>query len=447
LKNKSNNAIDSGTDSARRLRRQQGLVLLLLFSGYAAYYFCRANLSVAMPLIADELHAHGMDRGTALIRISEITSLGVLAYAAGKLLLTGFADLWGGRRAFLLGLAGAAGFTLLFAWGGGLPVFTIAWIGNRLTQSVGWAGLVKVCSRWFDFSSYGTIVGILSLSYLVGDAVARQSMGLLIEHGSGWRTVFVFAAAVAVLLWLLNFFFLRESRAEAGHAEARENPLNVFADASAPANTIGSLLKRLLTNVPFLLVCALSFGCTVVRETFNTWTPTYLNQSAGYAVGRAASLSAIFPAVGAVSVLATGWLSDRLGATGRSLILVIGLAATTIALAFLGAVKTGPVGAIVALILIGITAFCLLGPYSYLGGAMALDFGGKQAGASASGIIDGIGYLGGALAGVGVAQVSVAFGWRGVFTALAAVCAVSAVAAGWLYVHQARVIRAKRNLM
>jgi OPA family glycerol-3-phosphate transporter-like MFS transporter len=428
---------------ARRLRRQQGIVLLLLFLGYAAYYFCRANLSVATPLIVDELHAQGMDRGKALIRISEITSLGVLAYAIGKLLLTGIADLWGGRRAFLLGLTGAAGFTLLFAMGGGLPIFTIAWLGNRLTQSIGWAGLLKVCSRWFDFSSYGTIVGVLSLSYLVGDAVARESMGVLIEHGSGWRTVFLFAAAVAALLWILNFFFLRESRVGAGHADARENPLNVFADASAPANTLGSLLKRLLTNVPFLLVCALSFGCTVVRESFNAWTPTYLNQSAGFAVGRAASLSAIFPAVGAVSVLATGWLSDRLGPNGRSLILVIGLTATTVALAFLGAVKSGPVEAVVALVLIGVTAFCLLGPYSYLGGAMALDFGGKQAGATASGIIDGIGYLGGTLAGFGVARISVAFGWRGVFTALAVVCTLAAVAAGLLYFHQARRMRAR----
>lgn len=72
--------------------------MLLLVSGYAAYYFCRANLSVATPLIVDELHAHGVDRGTALIRINEITSLGVLAYALGKLVLTGFADLWGGKH-------------------------------------------------------------------------------------------------------------------------------------------------------------------------------------------------------------------------------------------------------------------------------------------------------------------------------------------------------------
>jgi sugar phosphate permease len=97
-----------------------------------------------------------------------------------------------------------------------------------------------------------------------------------------------------------------------------------------------------------------------------------------------------------------------------------------------------------ALLLIGITAFFLLGPYSYLGGAMALDFGGKHAGASASGIIDGVGYLGGTLAGIGVARISVAFGWRGVFVSLAELCGVSTVAAAWLCIHQVNLTRSNR---
>ena len=39
--------------------------------------------------------------------------------------------------------------------------------------------------------------GILSISYLVGDALARQQMGMLIERGYGWRALFLFAAIVA----------------------------------------------------------------------------------------------------------------------------------------------------------------------------------------------------------------------------------------------------------
>jgi sugar phosphate permease len=81
-----------------------------------------------------------------------------------------------------------------------------------------------------------------------------------------------------------------------------------------------------------------------------------------------------------------------------------------------------------------VVAFCLLGPYSYLGGAFALDFGGKQASAASSGIIDGIGYLGGVLAGDSVARLSVALGWEGVFVMLAGVSAVAAACAGMLHV-------------
>jgi sugar phosphate permease len=64
---------------------------------------------------------------------------------------------------------------------------------------------------------------------------------------------------------------------------------------------------------------------------------------------------------------------------------------------------------------------------------MALDFGGKQGSAVSSGIIDGVGYLGGVFAGDSVARLSVMFGWRGVFLTLAAISAIAALGAGYLH--------------
>jgi sugar phosphate permease len=64
---------------------------------------------------------------------------------------------------------------------------------------------------------------------------------------------------------------------------------------------------------------------------------------------------------------------------------------------------------------------------------MALDFGGKKAGATISGVIDGVGYLGAAAAGDGIARLSVHTGWQGVYLALAAVSLLAAVGAGRLY--------------
>ncbi|HTD30374.1 MAG TPA: hypothetical protein VK650_02345, partial [Steroidobacteraceae bacterium] len=75
---------------------------------------------------------------------------------------------------------------------------------------------------------------------------------------------------------------------------------------------------------------------------------------------------------------------------------------------------------------------------SFLPGAFALDFGGKEAGAAASGLVDGTGYLGGVLAGTVMARLAVAFGWGGVFITLALVSALAALGAGYLYMLNAR---------
>lgn len=422
--------------AARSLRTRQGLTLALLFGGYAAYYFCRADLSAAMPLLVSELAERGLPRAEAVVHLGTAYSAGVLAYALGKLALGGLGDYWGGRRSFLLGLGGATVFTLAFAAGGGLPVFTLAWIGNRLTQSVGWAGLLKVSSRWFDYTTHGTVIGFLSLSYLVGDALARPAMGLLIANGAGWRTLFCFAAAVAGAFFVANLILLRESRTELGHPEAEPSPRSLYgAGAGHSGGGLIAFFRPLLTSPAFGLVCLLSFGCTIVRETFNIWTPVYLKDSAGFSAASAASLSAVFPAVGAVSLVATGWLGDRLGSRARPLLLLGGLAACAATLATL-ALPADTFAPALVVALIGLVAFCLLGPYSYLGGVFALEFGGRRGGAASSGIIDGVGYLGGVLAGDGVARIAVALGWRGVFLSLAGVCAASALAAADLYRRQ-----------
>jgi OPA family glycerol-3-phosphate transporter-like MFS transporter len=419
------------------LAAKQVLVVALLFAGYASYYFCRSDLSVAMPMLADELKRSGMNGDAAMIRLGAMVSFGVMAYAAGKLLLGGLGDWWGGRQSFLGGLTGALVFTILFTLGGSLPIFTLAWIGNRVVQSVGWAGLVKVCSQWFSYKSYGTVIGILSLSFLIGDAVAREWMGLLIGKGYGWRALFYLAAIVSAVVLIANLFLLKETRTAFGYSEPEVNPLNVFRKTNAGGRGLRATLTPFLTNRGFWIVCFLSLCTTVVRETFNTWTPTYLHRFFGYSDSSAASMSAIFPALGALSVVIAGFLGDRLGVSGRAIVLFFGMLMTAAGLCCMAALKSGTQGAL-PMLLIGVVGLGLLGPYSYLAGAMALDFGGRQGGATSSALIDGVGYLGGIFAGDSVARLAVHYGWGGVFMVLAGISAASATAAGLLFVQQQR---------
>jgi sugar phosphate permease len=91
--------------------------------GYLGYYLCRSNFSVALPLIVDELVARGISPTVARIRLGTIASLGVAAYAIGKFPAGVLSDYLGGRN-FLAGIFGLVLCILLFAVGGGLPVFT-----------------------------------------------------------------------------------------------------------------------------------------------------------------------------------------------------------------------------------------------------------------------------------------------------------------------------------
>ena len=310
--------------------RWQVLTVALMVAGYAGYYLCRSDFSVALPLLIADMGKRGIPANTATVRFGAIASLGVLAYAIGKFPSGWLADFFGGRRNFLFGMGGSVAFTILFALAGGLPLFTLAWIGNRLVQSLGWAGMVKISSKWFSYSAYGSVMAIVSLSFLFGDAASRQLMSVLIAHGLGWRGLFYVAGAILALLCVVNVILLKESPVVAGFAEPPANPASLFnaeAGTSRP-ESFRSLLATFARTPVFWLVCLLSLGVTLLRETFNLWTPTYFTQALGLSNADAAQKSALFPLFGGVSVLLAGFISDRLGARGRATIVLWGLLLT-----------------------------------------------------------------------------------------------------------------------
>jgi len=421
-----------------RFRRRQGLTLGLLVVGYAGYYLCRSHLSVTLPMIIDDLVRGGMGPATARIRLGSIASLGVLAYAIGKFPSGTLADFLGGKRNFLIGMGGAALFTLWFAAGNSLPIFALAWIGNRFVQSLGWAAIVKISSKWFSYRRYGTVMAVVSLSFLFGDALARRFMATLIAEHLSWRWIFVIAAAVLAGILVLCLALLYDSPKQLGVEEPPANPASLFSgQGERPGpESLRSLLGPFLHSHTFWVVCALSLGTTLVREAFGLWTPTYFTQAAGFTVVEAAEKSALFPLLGGISVLLCGWLSDRLGAGGRAVLVFAGLSLSGLALLWLGIASLSSSAAV---LVISLVAFFIIGPYSFLAGAISLDFGGKQGAATASGVIDGMGYFGGVLAGDAMARVSIGLGWSGFFIVLAGVALLSSVAAAayWVRVRKA----------
>ena len=411
------------TQARRRL-------IAVLTLGYAGYYLCRSNFSVTLPLLVRYLEGTGFSAEDASVALGTVASAGVMTYAAGKFLSGPFTDRFGGRTGFLGGMAGSVLFTMLFALAGGLPLFSLAWVGNRLVQSAGWVGMVQICSRWLPAASYASAMAVVSQSFLFGDAAVRVGLGSLMAFGAGWRTVFLVSASLLLLLCLWVSRELSGAPAEQNLPEPPPHPENIFADTPSRIGT-GGILRQLLASPSFRIVCVLSFGLTLLRETFSIWTPLYFVEAAGMEVAAAARWSAVFPFFGGVSVLAAGFLGDRVGRWGRTVVILLACLGSAAALYGLAALGGRPEPGL-AVLLVSLVAVTTLAAYAYLAGATAIDLGGKVGSGTASGLIDGFGYLGGILAGRGVADLATNGGWAGAFVILSVVALFCAVAGLWL---------------
>jgi MFS transporter, OPA family, glycerol-3-phosphate transporter len=425
--------IYEGVQSRAAWRRT---TLATLFAGYTGYYFCRSNLSVAGPHLLSELGPLGFDKAT----FGLIATVGTAAYFLGKLVNGIVIDFAGGRRMFLLGMIASVVFTVIFGSVDVLAIFVLAWALNRFVQSMGWSALVKIASRWFSFREYGTVMGILSLSFLFGDALARLVLGELLHAGIGWRGMFHSAAAILLGIAAVTAFTLKSSPRDAGLEEPESNPTNVFAGdggAKRPKSP-WSLIAPLTKSRSFWVVATLSLGLTLIRESFNLWTPTYLAEAAGIPKEQAGTYSLYFPFFGGVSVLAAGIVTDRVLGGRRGSYMVVSLILLVVVLAFMSTLRDAPTRKIIPHVLVSLVALLMTGPYSFLAGAMSLDLGGKTGSATAAGLIDAIGYLGGMLSGLAVGWIAEKSGWASVFAFLAAVAFFTALAAIFYFVSHDR---------
>jgi OPA family glycerol-3-phosphate transporter-like MFS transporter len=400
-----------------RLSLWRRLTLWTLLVGYSGYYLCRSNLSVAAPLLNKDL-----DAGITPERLGDVMSVAVVLYAVGKLVNGVAADWAGGRRIFLFGMAASVACTTVLGFAGGLAVFAVLVSLNRFVQSMGWPALVKTASRWFPPAGRGSALGVLSTSYLLGDAAARLILGAFVKGGLGWRAVFFVSAALLGLIALGAACTLKSGPGDVGFPEGEKAAAAVQPEGEK--GELWGLIGALLLRGSFWLVCLANFGLTLIRESFNNWTPTFLEQDVGLNDGEAGMASMAFPLAGAAAAVAGGWLSDRCGARhGRIMLPSVILMAGVLGLLAVVPLRDRPAAALVLLAAAG--AFLIV-PYSFCSGVLSIDLGGRRASATVSGMVDMAGYLGAILSGSAIVRVAARHGWPAAFGVLAAVAVLTA---------------------
>ena len=412
------------TSPPANLRAWQLRIFWLLWGAYASYYLCRVNFAVAQPMMLREFP------DWTAAQIGTIPSVYSLCYAVGQMVNGTLGQRWGARAMMTCALVVAAVTNLLFSRTSSFTVMLVLWGCNGYAQSAGWSLLVQTIANWNTSARRGTVVGLISTCYQVGNVASWLLAGTLCE-AVGWRASFWVPSLLLVPMAIVFVLFLRNSPEEAGFPPVRDDlgettaPGSGAAATSAALSTSGILALTLSNRVLWIL--GLGFFCmNSVRYTFMNWSVQYMADFQGRTIKGSAFTAVAIPLIGSLGAVSAGWASDTIFGKRRApvcAIMLAGLAVVCIGFAWI------PQGAwMLATAALGLAGFLLYGPDMLMSGAATIDVSHPKAASIATGFTMCLGATGAIFSGAGIGWLKdYAHGnWGLVFYFLAGLSLVSA---------------------
>ncbi|MBL4820452.1 MAG: MFS transporter [Gammaproteobacteria bacterium] len=422
-----NRRIPVSPEDSRRLDRWRVSTFWVMLVGYVGYYLCRGNLSAAFPLLEQEF-------GFSNTQLGLIASLSEIAYAVGKFINGPMADKIGGRRIFLIGMAGAIFWNLIFSMSGSLTAFIVVWCCCRYFLSMGWGGLTKTIGNWYPPERNGTVMGLISVSFQFGGVAATLFAGLLVAMGVAWQGLFIYPALILVGILIWSALASKADPTDVvpgvtyGRSESGKKQMADYGDESKLG--VRTILSTLIRMPIYRHLLVFSFLTTLLRSVFLFWTPKFLFDI-GLGTSAAILQSAIFPLLGVIGTVFIGWYTDHYAENGnRAKTMWVMLSCLVVSMAAISILSSSDTPNFnLILVFLGACGFFLLGPYSMSSGCLTLDIAGPKGAGSCTGIIDGLGYIGGAIATFGAGAMSDLVGWSQVFMILTGFALISTLSA------------------
>lgn len=404
-----------------RARRIQNWVFLGLMYGF--FYMSRYNFAS----IAAQI---GAVYGWTNTQYGIIQSFGKSIYGLSVFLNGPLADRIGGKRAILIGSAGAAFFNLAFGlchifvvtpaqWEGSnvvtpaelaynmsgstmIATFAAVWALNHYFQSFGALSIVKINAAWFRVSERGTFAGIFGIMIQSGRSLAFAVCPFIVSV-LPWQWAFWIPAALLVLMWFGNKFLVENSPKDAGFPELHTG--DETREEAATAATLAFVLRKVFANKVTWTIALASMCIGMVRNGIDDWFPKYMLTV--FHVKRAAAASFLpyqiaswgMPIAAVLGGLVAGTSSDRIFGSRRAPVIFFAFLGQAAALVVLSQVLDSAFAACLTLVAV---SFFVQSSHSMIGGAASMDFGGRKAVATAAGLFDGAQYLAGAVMGWGM---------------------------------------------
>ncbi|MCC8370995.1 MAG: MFS transporter [Rickettsia endosymbiont of Stiretrus anchorago] len=380
-------------------------VLYSIIIGYATFYFCRQNFNIATPAIREYFDVTKTQIGWILTASS-------IMYGVSKFCNGFISDKTNARIFMVLGLLFVGIITILIGFSDSLFLIGILWIASNWFQSMGWPPATKMLTHWFASKELGTKWAMGATSNQIGGALAMVSCGYLIDK-FGWRSAFFVPGVVACVVSIFLYNRLRNSPKEVGLSTVEEYqnyPPELISDYGKLPTA--ELIKIVFCNKLIWYVCLANMFVYIIRLGVIYWAPTFLKDLRGISLLNAGLQVGLYEMISIPGALIAGFLSDKLFQGRRGPVSTICMLLLSVLLILFW--KLPIQSELLSIIILSLVGFFVSGP-QLLVGIAAADFSTRQAVGTANGLSGLFGYLGAAIAGVGVGWISDNYGWDGVF--------------------------------
>jgi OPA family glycerol-3-phosphate transporter-like MFS transporter/OPA family sugar phosphate sensor protein UhpC-like MFS transporter len=380
----------------RQYRYWQTRILLATIAGYALFYFVRKNLSIAMPVMEQELGISKKGLGLFL-------TLHGLLYGVSKFANGIIGDHMNARWFMVAGLCLCAVVNVFFGLGSSVLLFGLLWMLNGWFQGMGFPPCARLMTHWFPPKVLATRMSIWNSSHSIGAGLVVVLCGYLAVRD--WRLCFHVPAALAIVGAAGLAFVLRDTPESMGLP-----PVEGTADSrSKSAEPLARTLQSLVFGNRYIWLLSLAnFFVYTVRYGILDWGPTFLKQARHVELSKAGWLVAAFEVSGILGMLSSGWLTDRLfgGRGARACLVYMALCVASLLAFWRIPASSSALGAAV----LCSAGFFVYGPQSLVGIAAA-NLATKRAAASAIGLTGLFGYLSTIVSGVGIGVLVQRQGW------------------------------------
>ena len=324
----------------------------MVFSLGAAAFFLSYFHRMAPAAIAEELTQAFDVSGAAL---GALAATYFYIYTVMQLPTGVLADTLGPRRVLMTGGVMAGIGSIIF---GGADTVAVAALGRTLVGlgvSVAFVCLLKLSANWFADQHFATAVGIANVIGISGALFATAPLAWFVTLVS-WRSVFIGIGIVSLALAALIWSKVRDYPAEAAYGDAIQPP------TPHPGARWHLGLAEVLRNRATWPCFWVNFGMSGSYMSFiGLWAVPFLTRAYDMSPLAASRHASVMLIAFAVSVAATGALSDRMR---RRRPLIVGSALLYLAcwaawISGIGGVAPGMTYAVCALMGFGIPGFTL----------------------------------------------------------------------------------------